>query len=399
MKPIERKLCLFIVCTLTLGIILLAAISSWKSFTPRREMQNEARTSDAQNTQTLPAVQPPQTSEIPTTVKPIITTDQTPQEKPIASTNYWDPLTPFYLADVGERYQTVVQPVTDAVFTILQDMIESEEVRLPAQALNPRVTEIRYAYGSSLWITFRYDLLVDNNGEKSEFLQWETAIELENFPEVHETPTGDNYGYGQTYKAFVDFLKAEKRAEGRYRYEEIIAPYAETFAEMLLENYHAYTNRKISYLNFGTQLILKADSPLQELYARVSAQINRSLQKKGYPLLNGHEIEFSFGGNIYEQPVYSHLQISVNFQNLRYCWQFRFNENEDFSEEEINRMFGTIRTGYINQREEYPATEEYEAFFEKLKADELDYSQDSFALNPSYLDNENTFLSLGNHPV
>ncbi|MCH5154569.1 MAG: hypothetical protein J1F71_05090 [Clostridiales bacterium] len=268
--------------------------------------------------------------------------------------------------DVGEKFGTVAAPLYNAAETILSDLAESGDVVLN-ESRNPGIIGIRYCYGRSFEIIIREDVLVNAQGEKSEFLQLETGISLENFGE----------SYDDCYLAYITFLRAERKSQSVENYEEFILPYAEKSARMILAQYDLYKNHKeIRFLNFGKQIILSKESSLSEVYNKIVANLNSALELRGYPLITNQDLTIGFGGNIYWDIVYRWINIDVNVGNLRYSFYISFNENGEFSESMINYFTGTSQSGYTPSDPDLlnPSNEEYPDFFNRLKIEKIDLS-------------------------
>lgn len=268
--------------------------------------------------------------------------------------------------DVGEKFNTVVTPLYNAAETILSDLVESEDVVLREER-NPRIVGIRYCYGISFVIIIREDIFIEETGEKSEFLQAETGIELENFGE----------DYDDTYLAYKNFLIAERKSQSLTNYESFLTPYAQKSAELILAQYELYKNHKeITFLNYGKQLTLSAESSLAETYNKIVANLNSALDAKDYPLITDQDLNFGFGGNIYWEIVNRWILIETSVGNLNYSFYISFNESGEFSADFINYYQGTKYTGYTPGDVDMfnPADEEYSELFERLKIDEIDLS-------------------------
>ena len=268
--------------------------------------------------------------------------------------------------DVGEKFNTVVKPLYDAAETILQDLIESGDVVLD-ETHNPRIHGVRYTYGTNFQIIIREDIFIDETGEKSEFLQKETGIELKNFGELSD----------ETYSAYENFLRAERKSESLENYEEFILPYAEKSAELILKQYAIYkANKEIALLNYAPQITLSADSTLSDTYAKIIANLNGALEKRGYPLLTNQNLVIGFGGNIYWEILYRWMSIEVNIGCLTYSFYISFNADGEFTEEYLNYFMGTNRTGYTPENPDWlnPKNEEYAELFDRLKIEEINLS-------------------------
>ncbi|MCH5156441.1 MAG: hypothetical protein J1G02_01025 [Clostridiales bacterium] len=270
--------------------------------------------------------------------------------------------------DVSDKYATVAKPFYDVALTILQDLIDSGDIILD-ETRNPRIVDICYiGPGSNLQITIREDVFI-KYGEKSDFLQQQTGICLQNF--------GDSDDEAEL--AFYNFLQAEHKSQSRSNYESLILPYAEKSAKLILSQYEIYKDseqKEIKFLNYGKKIIL-AESSLSDTYDKIVASFNSVLTDKGYPLITNQELEISFGGGIaWPEAKYRWIQIYVRIGNLRYSWDVSFNENGEFSEEYINYFTGTNRAGYSPSDPDQlnPKNEEYNEFFDRLKIDEKDLS-------------------------
>ena len=298
--------------------------------------------------------------------------------------------------DVYKKYDTVVQPIYDAAETILNDLVKSGEFSLNGMR-NPRITSIRFYFGKSFTIFIQEDLSVTKNGEKSEFLQRETGITLENFSET----------YSDAFLAYTDFIRKEYNSQNLANYEEVVLSYARKSAEKILEQYEIYKKnpeKEISIGNFGKQLNLRADSSLSEVYEKIVANLNSAIEKRGCPLITNQVLDISFGGNIYWDVVHRWIIIETSVGSMSYSFYLSFNKNGEFSEDYINYFLGTMYTGYewSDPNQLNPKNEEYADLFGRLKIEEYDLSdiQNSYgydgvgcALFASY---ENTFIYFNN---
>lgn len=273
--------------------------------------------------------------------------------------------------DVGEKFKSVVAPLYNVAKAIFQDLVSSGDVNLRNEH-NPRIIGIRYT-GNSFWITIREDIYINKSGEKSEFLQQERNIALNNFGEPNDA----------TYSAYKNFLRAERKSQSLANYEEFILPYAERSAELISAQYETYKdNKEIIILNMGKQLVLSAKSSLSEAYNKIIANLNSALAKKHYPLITNQDLAIGFGGNLSWEIAIRWIIIEVDIGNLRYCFYISFNENGEFSKEFINYYEGTNQTGYTPSNPDLlnPPNEEYSALFERLEIEQFDLSdiQDSY---------------------
>lgn len=272
-------------------------------------------------------------------------------------------------ADVGEKYQEVIQPFISAAEYILDDLVELGEIARNAEGVEKRNTHIvciRYFSGRSLTIELLEDIYISETGEKSEFLQHNYSINLENFGE-----------YDESAQAFEDFLRIERKSQLSENYVEIVLPFAEKSAEMILaqyENYRSNPNVKIS--EHGKPLILKADSSLSETYNKIVENLNISLKQRNMPQITDQDLEISFGGNISWDIVHRWIIIKVCINNLRYTYYLSFNDYGEFSKEYINHYEGSPQSGYTTSNPDLlcPRNEEFAELFKKLKIEEMDLS-------------------------
>ena len=270
--------------------------------------------------------------------------------------------------DVGEKYDRVVQPLYDAAETILYDLIDHGHVVLNG-ARNPRISSIRFTYGTSFIIFIHEDIYVAESGEKCEFLQKETGITLKNFSESNS----------EIYLAYREFLRKERDSQNLPNYEEFILPYAQKSAAMILARYNIYKNsrdREISIDNYGKQINLSADSSLSETYEKIVANLNTALEKRGCPLITNQALKISFGGNINWEIVHRWIIIEVSVGSMNYSFYLSFNEDGEFSADYINHVMGTLLTGYEwSDPDMFNAlNEEYAELFGRLKIEEYDLS-------------------------
>ena len=270
--------------------------------------------------------------------------------------------------DVGEKYYTVVKPVYDAAEIILYDLVESGDVALNG-IRNPKISGIEFYFGTSFKILIKEDVYISETGEKCEFLQRKTGIELNNFSESHS----------EAFTAYSDFLVAESNSQNLSNYEEVLLPYAKKSADMLLAQYEIYKNspeKEIRIYNYGKKISLSADSSLSETYEKIIANLNGAIEKIGRPPITNQVLEISFGGNISWEIVNRWIIIEVSVGSRNYSFYLSFNENGEFSEEYINHFKGTLRTGYEwgNPDMFNSFNEEYAEFFGRLKIEEIDLS-------------------------
>ena len=272
--------------------------------------------------------------------------------------------------DVGEKYYTVVKPIYEVAETILNDLIQSGEVELE-EWRNPRITEVQYINLNGSWsfeIIILKDVYIVENGEKSEFLQKEIDIVLKNFGGTDS----------EAYLAYRDFLQTENESQNLSNYEEILLPYAQKCADIILAQYEIYKNsseREIYLPNRPKQINLSADSSLSETYEKIVANFNSVLEVLGYPLITNQVLNIQFGRNIKENGNYE-LVIKVSVGIMFYIFYLSFNENGEFSEEYLLHLKGTLRAGYEWSDPDWynPTNEEYAEFFEHLKIEEYDLS-------------------------
>ena len=266
--------------------------------------------------------------------------------------------------DVGDKFNTVAKPFYGVAETVLKDLVGGGDIALNEER-NPRIIGIRYCYGRSFEIIIREDVYISETDEKSEFLQRETFVSLENFGE----------DYDECYLAYRNFLRAERKSQSNPYYEDIALLYAERSAELLLAQYAAYKeNKEVRVYNHGKQLILSAESGLSETYDGIVANLNGALGAFGYPSITNQDIEIGFGGNISSEIVYDHINVDINVGNLQYSFFITFNKNGEFSEDFINYFKGTSRTGYEPGDPDLlnPRNEEYAELFERIKIENID---------------------------
>lgn len=283
--------------------------------------------------------------------------DQTPDYAHIPRTDF---------ADMGDRFSAVAAPLYNAAQTILGDLADSGDVTLNSTR-NQRITGIRYFYGRSLIIVVREDVNLWTDNEKSEFLQHEFGITLENFGQ----------SYDEAYLAYRNFLCAERKSQSRDNYEEFMLPYAEKSAQMLLAQYNAYKSKKeITIDNYGKQLILSSQSSLASVYGGIVANLNSALKEKGYPLITNQDLNIGFGGNRNWEISCRWILIQANINNLHYRFYLSFNHDGEFTEDYLNYYMGTLWTGYehVNPDLLNPPNEKYSELFERLKIEEIDLS-------------------------
>ena len=294
--------------------------------------------------------------------------------------------------DVGEKFNTVVKPLYDVADTILQDLQQSGDVGLN-EARNARIIGIRYFYGTSFEIVIREDIFTTPSGEKSEVLQQETGISLRNFSEH----------YGEAYLAYRDFLRAERSSQSLENYEEVVLPYAQKAAELILEHYNIYKvsdDKEIQTHNYGKKLVLSADSALSDIYNKIVANLNVALEKRGYPLITTQELTVTFGGNLNLENVYNNIHIDTSVSCLRYNFRFEFNQNGEFSVDYLCHIQGIPQPGYTPTNPDLlnPQTEEIAEFFDLVKIDERDLTDIAYVFDSSHdsvlfrPDGEETFI-------
>lgn len=267
--------------------------------------------------------------------------------------------------DVGAKFKSVVAPLYDAAEMILQNLVSSGDVGF-RNGHNPRIIGIRYT-GVIFMIIVREDIYINESGEKSEFLQQETIVELNHFGEAND----------ETHFAYENFLHAERKSQSLANYEEFILPYAERSAELISAQYETYKdNKEISIHNMGKQLVLSVESSLSEAYNKIIENLNSALEKKHYPLITNQDLTIGFGGNIYWEIVKRWILIEVDIGTLRYNFYISFNENGEFSEKFLNYYEGTKWTGYTPSDPDLfnPTNEEYSELFERLKIEQFDLS-------------------------
>ena len=286
--------------------------------------------------------------------------------------------------DTGDKYDTITKPFYEVAETILQDLVENGDIGVNEnqyERRNPRITAIRYCYGTSLMIILREDIYTGETGEKSEFLQLETGISLENFSEH----------YGETYLAYHNFFTAERKCESYDNYEEFILLYAKKSAEMILSEYERYKNsddKEIAILNLGKHIVLSAGSPLSEKYEKIVENLNVALATKGFPLLTNQDLDITFGGNIYWDIPIRSINIDANIGLLNYSFHICFNEDGEFSQDYINHLMGTLYTGYTPSDPDMynSVNDEYAEFFDKIKIEEMDLSNPKHSASYEYDD-------------
>lgn len=278
----------------------------------------------------------------------------------------WLPQTDY--KNVGEKFNTVVKPLYDAANTILMDLIENGNVGVN-EYRNTRIVGIRYVYGFSFQIIIREDTFVDENGKKSEFLQYEGSFSLENF--------GDR----ESYTAFENFLLAERKSQSNEDYEELVLPYAERSAELILARYQIFKNsedKEINWYNHGKQLIISADSSLSEIYDKIVCNLNGALAKIGYPLITNQDLNISFSGQTtdFENMRIEYNQIIVNtyISCVYYDFYLVFNQNGEFTQDYLNHMRGQDNPAMGGDDSLNPQNEEFAELFERLKIEEIDLS-------------------------
>ena len=293
--------------------------------------------------------------------------------------------------NVGEKYNTVVKPLYDAVQTIWQDLIDDPclaDVKdiLTDEARNPKIDEFYYLHPTGFNIFISFDIFIleagdinTENGEKSEFLRHEVVIHVENFNKADETETHD---------AYSDFLWAEHKLQGNIMaYVNGVLPYAERSAEMLLARYEAYKNsddRKISLGNRPKFIVLSKNSSLSEFYEKTVTQLNKELEKKNYPLLTDQDVKFDFGWYKSDGIIFRNVQVSATIGNLYYSFEIDVSEAE-FPNDYFYYFQGQLVAGYGTYSDWYnPLNEEYAEYFENLKIEETDFSDTSGQYNKDY---------------
>lgn len=288
--------------------------------------------------------------------------------------------------NVGDKYYTVVKPIYDVVWTIWQDIVNEPDFGknylvvgveddyvvnykdiLTDETRNVRITGIRYTNDEKFSILVNLELYVleaddfnTENGDKSQFLQLELAITLKDF--------GDNHS--KTLNAFSDFLDAESKLQSSEKYVEEVLPYAKRSAELILAQYEIYKSsdkKDIDIVNYGKKIILSADSSLSEVYEKIVENLNGALEKRGYPLITGQDLNISLGDDIL---------IETNINNLVYAFYLEdYNEDEKFTEEYLLHIQGKTSWAWATYPDWFnPDSKEYSEIFENLKIEEHDLS-------------------------
>lgn len=265
--------------------------------------------------------------------------------------------------NVRKNFKTVVNPLYTVAKTILDDLIESGDVVLDS-ARNPRIVGIRYCYGLSFVIIICEDIFIYESGEKSEFLQKNTGISLNNFSEHN----------GETYMMYRDFLHTAQKSQNLENYVDIVQPLADRCADLILNEYNTYkANKEIEFHNYGKKLILRADSSLSETYNKIINALNVEIAKRGCPLITNQDIEIGFGINkqIAEYATWIIIQVRVGF--FDYFFNISFNENGEFSQNYLNYYKGTMEAGYTPTDPDRlnPRNEEYAELFDQLKIEKM----------------------------
>ena len=275
--------------------------------------------------------------------------------------------------DVGDKYDTVVKPLYDAAYAILQDLIASGDVNGELYwnaARNPRIVSIRFSYGTLIIIT-RMDIYVIESGEKSEFLQYEMGTVLENF--------GKN---DEVRDAYENFLLAERRAQSNEDYVDLILPFAQRSASLILAEYERYKSsedKEIDFHNYGKKIFLSADSSLSDTYAKIVANLNGTLAAKNLPLITDQDLNIGIGGVGFPAeehvPLWIHIEATIG--RLNYDFYLSFNEDGEYTQDYVNHFEGaeTVGGGYkLGLDHTNPRNEEYLEFFNRLAIDKIDLS-------------------------
>lgn len=294
-------------------------------------------------------------------------------------------------ANVGEKYSTVMKPIYDVTLNILDDLIESGDVTMPDESLNPKITSIRFfnSNPTSLTIFYTYDLYIQNSGIKSQYLVQESSVALEEFSE-----------FGENYKKYYNFLKSERKYECREDYVEKILPMAEEVATIFAEEYEIYkSDKKLNFGNHGKKLILKNDGPLSAAHKKIIDKINETI-----PLIKDNPYNFENNGeSVFPLIDYTRdliisagkesVSVRVVFQNFMYDFRsIPYKEDKGFTDEYVLYMHGQHVLGYAGESWYNPTNEEVAEMIDRLKIEELDFPHIGDSNQYSFFTFEHTFL-------
>ena len=306
------------------------------------------------------------------------------------------------------RFAEVVAPIKEAAKYILNDLIERGLVDM-ADCPNYCITSLRYCYGSSLWITYQFDVHIFEDifavdGEKSEFLICEETVELEGFTESYYDR------YSDSYLAYRKFLWELKRY-GDLQNVDAVKDMAKTVADNMLSDYGNYDKfEDIEILNFGKHIILSQDCRYLGVYDKIMQMLNEALATKqndsypynyfdptfGYAPIDGDDIRIDFGRFRERKDNGSEtIHYYVIFVVTKAMFEYNFKVELDEKLCDVWRWMytftGSPEPGYTPKNPNWfnPPNEEYEDFFDELLKLDFDFENAVF----DSLSTEDTWLN------